>query len=91
MDSQAIVEDAIRDGSTAGTHVLRGPGIALADVEETDANEDDRVGAMLAALPGVNLAYRVLKDWQQECSPRLYGDTPVLVKTTRQESGRSKH
>ena len=80
MDSQASIQEAIHQGAANDRYMLRGPDLQTQAEREAASDAAPPIAAVLAQLPGLGLAYRVLKDWQEEFSPRVYGHQAVLVK-----------
>lgn len=80
MDSQFIAQQAIQKNAPSGSYVLRGRGLQVQEAPDRDTDNGRPVTEALAQLPGVNLAFGLLKSWQEEFSPRVYGNAPVLIK-----------
>ena len=75
MDNQSTVQDAINEGATASSQILRGKGL------NTDNSIDNtaEVTPIIAQIPMVGLAYRFFDGWRSEFSPRLYGEDSVVL------------
>ena len=85
MDSQSAVQDAIHRSTQVDSRdtyrLLNGtPAVATSLHQQDDYNAEAM--SVLARVPGIGLAYRLVKNWHHEFSPRVYGDQAVLVRTS---------